>query len=227
MPRQQLREAPGPQLKAIGVAESVTVTKQTLVATPFAVVPLVQAAIVLEDTEAGTSTARLQLDNAGPQALRLTVYRHHLVDLPADRYDLMPGQTLSVAIPVPHGIYDIAVHGADGFLRTIAGDTASTLAGFEAELKLSGPSISPGLLLQLSNSDRITRLFKVSNRIGPATTYRIAPGGSHELRLQPLQQDAGWYDLTVTVDGVSTFSRRFAGHLAAGRPATAARMGDS
>ncbi|MCW2547051.1 MAG: phospholipase phosphocholine-specific, partial [Mycobacterium sp.] len=109
----------------------------------------------------------------------------------------------------------------------IPGETASTLAGIEADLSVTGPTTSPGLLQVISNAHRITRNYKVSSRIGAAASYRIAPGSSHEVRLQPLQHDAGWYDLTVTVHGVSSFSRRFAGHLGNSRPARPARIGDS
>jgi hypothetical protein len=222
MPRQQLRDAPSPLLREPIAADAQTVAKQTLAAAPFVVAPLVQAAITVDE-----GLARLQLANAGPHALRLAVHPHHLVELAPARYDLMPVQTISVDVPTSGGVYDIAVHGPDGFLRTIAGDTASTLAGFEADLTVTGPSTSPGLLLELRHADRITRLFKISSRIGAAASYRIAPGSSHEVRLQPLQHDAGWYDLTVMVDGVSSFSRRFAGHLGSSRPASLSRMDDS
>jgi phospholipase C len=219
MPRQQLLGSSGPLVREASAADARTVRKQTLSAAPFVVAPLVQTAITVDE-----GLAHLQLANAGPHALRLAVHRHHLVNLLPARYDLMPGQSISVDVPAANGVYDIAVHGPDGFLRTIAGDTASTLASFEANLTVTGASVSPVLSLDVHNGDRITRIFKVSSRIGAAASYRIAPGSSHEVRLHPLQHAAGWYDLTVTVDGVSSFSRRFAGHLASSQPMNPAQI---
>jgi hypothetical protein len=219
MPRQQLRDPAGPLLREPSAAAAGTVAKQTVTAAPFVVAPLVQTAITVDD-----GLARLQLANAGPHALRLAVHRHHLVDRIAASYDLMPGQSISADVPTASGVYDIAVHGPDGFLRTIAGDTASTLASFEANLTVTNPNVSPGLLLELHNGDRITRTFKVSSRFGTALSHRIAPGSSDEVRVHPSQHDAGWYDFTVSVDGVSSFSRRFAGHLANGRATNPARI---
>jgi phospholipase C len=180
--------------------------------------PLPHQAFAFAVVTADDSVVELQLGNSGPLALNLTVHSHHLVDLEPERHDLMPGQAFAVEIPTSGGVYDIAVHGPDSFLRTVAGDMASTLAGFEASLSITGPAGSPGLMLALRNVDRVTRVFKVTNRIGSSTSHRIAPGNSLEVRFQPLQYDGGWYDFTVTVGGVSSFSRRFAGHLTNGLP---------
>jgi phospholipase C len=154
----------------------------------------------------------LTLTNTGGAATRLSIYRHHLAIDP-ERHDLMPGEALTETVPAPSGVYDIAVHGPSGFLHAVAGDMASTLAGFEAALAITGPASAPGLSLRLRNDDRVTRVLSVSSRTGPATSYRLAPGGSREVRFQPLKHDLGYYDLTVTVEGISSFSRRFAGHL--------------
>jgi phospholipase C len=175
--------------------------------------PLPHQAFAFGSVTADDIVVELQLGNSGSRALKLRVHSHHLVDLEPESYDLMPGQAFAVEVPTASGVYDIAVHGPDNFLRTVAGDMASTLAGFEASLNITGPAGSPGLLLELRNADRVTRVFNVANRIGSGAAYRIAPGNSHEVRFQPLQHDDGWYDFTVTVEGVSSFSRRFAGHL--------------
>ena len=180
--------------------------------------PLPHQAFAFAVVAADDSVVELQLGNSGPLALILTVHSHHLVNLEPERHNLMPGQAFAVEIPTFGGVYDIAVHGPDNFLRTVAGDMASTLAGFEASLSITGPAGSTGLLLALRNVDRVTRVFKVTNRIGSSASHRIAPGNSHEVRFQPLQHDDGWYDFTVTVEGVSSFSRRFAGHLTNGLP---------
>jgi phospholipase C len=167
------------------------------------------------------SVVELRLGNPAPEALQVSVHSHHLVDLAPERQDLMPGQAMSVEVPTASGVYDIAVHGPENFLRTLAGDMASTMAGLEASVTISGSAAAPGLRLNLRNADRVTRVFTVTNRIGSSTTHRIAPDGSFDVRFQPLKHDDGWYDFTVTVEGVSSFSRRFAGHLQAGRPLAA------
>jgi hypothetical protein len=98
----------------------------------------------------------------------------------------------------------------------VAGDTASTLAGLEVALAMTGPASAPGVSLQLRNGDRVTRVVSVCSRIGPAVSYRLAPGGTRDVQFHPLKNDLGYYDLTVTVEGVSSFSRRFAGRLEPG-----------
>jgi phospholipase C len=155
---------------------------------------------------------RLQLENTGGSPLQLAVCCHHLAATPVN-HDLYPGEQRAADVITVHGTYDVAVHGPNGFVARLAGDAASTLAGLEASLEVTGPAGAQTLRLVLQNADFVTRAFKVSNRLGGSAAYRVPPRSAKQLLFQPLQHDHGWYDLAAAIDGVTSWGRRFAGHL--------------
>ena len=156
---------------------------------------------------------RLRLNNTGTSNLQLVVDRRHPPVGPPLHYDLAPDQEHAAEVVTAAGTYEVAVHGPNGFLRVLGGDTASTLAGVEATLEVTGPASAPTLRLVLHNADGVTRAFRVSNRLGGSAAHRVPPRSTKDLLFQPLQHDRGWYDLTVDVEGVTSWGRRFAGHL--------------
>jgi phospholipase C len=166
---------------------------------------------------AAGAPVQLQLANTGSGALQLSVFAYHLPVLPPSRYDLAPGQTRSVDVATSAGTYDVAVHGPNGFLRDLRGDLPATTAGVEATVTIIGSRRAPELRLTLRNAGTATRSMHLTDRLGASATYRLAPGATKELPFNPLKRNCGWYDLTVTVDGLTSFGRRFAGHLENGR----------
>ncbi len=52
----------------------------------------------------------------------------------------------------------------------------------------------------------------------PARAYHVPPGGSAAHVAAPLSSSDGWYDLSVTISGDASWSRRYAGHLEDGQP---------
>ncbi len=156
---------------------------------------------------------RLQLVNTGTSPLQLAVCSHHLTAEPV-RHDLDPGEQKAAELATSDGgSYDIAVHGPDGFLRRLAGDTASTQAVVDASIEVTGAPDTPTVRLVLHSADGVTRSFHVSSRLGVSAAHRVPARSSKQLLFQPLQHDDGWYDLTAGLDGVTTWGRRFAGHL--------------
>ncbi|MCW2546615.1 MAG: phospholipase, partial [Mycobacterium sp.] len=160
----------------------------------------------------------LSLSNCGSQALQLAVYAYHLVAVLPSRYDIAPSQKRTVEVATLAGSYDVAVHGPNGFLHTLKGDAKSNGTGVEAAVSFSGPAAAPALRLEFTNAGAAKRTFQVANRFGPTSKVTVLPGRTHDLLFRPLEQDHGWYDLTVTVDGLETFGRSYAGHLENGRP---------
>jgi phospholipase C len=155
----------------------------------------------------------LTLSNSGSQALQFSVYSYHLITALPSRYDLAPNQSRAVDVVTIGGSYDVALHGPNGFLRTLKGDAASSQSGVEAVLTLTGQASSPALRLRLTNSGTATRTFVITNRFGSASKVTVHAGGIQDLAFQPFKRDQGWYDLTVTVGGLATFARSYAGHL--------------
>jgi phospholipase C len=46
----------------------------------------------------------------------------------------------------------------------------------------------------------------------------VAAGGTAAYVAAPLPSSGGWYDLSVTVSGDTSWSRRYVGHLENGQP---------
>jgi phospholipase C len=181
--------------------------------------------------------ASLSFSNAGAHVSRashFSVYDNRaaggdLTAYPAatpGQYTVAAGGSVSASAPVS-GRYDLTVVGPNRFLRHFTGDT--TRAGATAQVTASyqpssgqhGPGRDPVLALELANEGGSAVTFTVtSNHYGRhgGRTYRV-PGHGHATYLaDPLATSDGWYDVTVTVSGDSTWSRRYVGHLENGQP---------
>jgi phospholipase C len=106
-------------------------------------------------------------------------------------------------------VYDLAIHGPNGFLVEAAGNTLT--AGVEARLSLGS---GPKLKLTVTNS----RPLPIKIGVGGGPGFSVGPFGSHEVTLDPLAKDHGWYDISLSLNGQPSWRRRFAGHLENGRP---------
>jgi len=84
-----------------------------------------------------------------------------------------------------------------------------------------GFGASPILALKLANSGTQTVTFTVApNHYSrePVRTYHVPASGSATREVAPLSSSDGWYDLSVTISGDASWSRRYIGHLEDGRP---------
>ena len=183
------------------------------------------------------SRARLSLTNNGPHVRKsshFAVYDNvspamSLADYPAK----FPGQfTVDASRSVSHpatsasiGIaarrYDLTVVGPNRFLRHFTGDSAAPRATAEVAARYYvGGSPSPRLVLDLVNGGRDAVTFTVAPNhyaTGRARTFRVPAHGSVTQSFQSFVSD-GWYDVTVTVSGDRSWSRRYTGHLEDGNP---------
>jgi phospholipase C len=209
---QREKQLPAPAPPAVGAQTPPTQESGTSPARPLPYQPSASGSV-----GAAGALVELQLTNLGSGALQLAVFGYHLPALPPNRYDLASSETKSVTVATLLGAYDVAVHGPNGFLRDLRGDAVATSAGVEATLNIVGSKVAPELQLVLRNAGSVTRSMHLTDRLGASATYRLAPGASKVLPFNPLKRNAGWYDLTVTVDGLAAFGRRFAGHLENGR----------
>ncbi|MDX6353924.1 MAG: phospholipase [Streptomyces sp.] len=184
----------------------------------------------------GSVTANLALSNNGPhvsKASHLSVYNNlagtpSLADYPAKfpgQYTVSPAHPLStkpVAGTAPVGAtagdtaYDITVVGPNRFLRHFTGDVgaAGKTAQVEAEYYTSGPR--PRLALKLTNtgSKPVTFTVTPNHYTDDRPVIHHVPAHGHTTHtIDPLAKANGWYDLSVTVSGDSSWSRRYTGHL--------------
>jgi phospholipase C len=120
------------------------------------------------------------------------------------------------------GRYDITVVGPNRFLRRFTGNVATVgaAARVTADYYAEGWGPRPTLTLALANTGASDLTFTVAPNnysAGPAQ-HHVGAGQRAACRLDPLATSHGWYDLTVTIDGDSSWSQRFTGHLETGRP---------
>ena len=125
-------------------------------------------------------------------------------------------------MPVASGGYDLTVVGPNRFLRHFTGDSGRSGATAQVTASYySRGSEKPVLALKLTNAGQQAVTFTVTpNHYARHAdrSYRVPAHGSATYLADPLGASDGWYDLSVTVSGDSTWSRRYAGHLENGQP---------
>ncbi len=118
------------------------------------------------------------------------------------------------------GLYDLTVHGPNGFMRQFKGDLNKVIAGgANPELRVSYTSAS-GLQLQLRNSGgaACTITLKPNFYSGePARTIQLASGASVVIAWS-VAASGGWYDLSLTQSADAGWLRRVAGRVENGLP---------
>jgi phospholipase C len=116
------------------------------------------------------------------------------------------------------GRYDLTIVGPNRFLRQFTGDVSAmgVTAQVTAVYYQGGFGPKPRLTLKLANSGKQAVTFTVTPdhySPEPARVYHVPAGGSATHAADPLAASNGWYDLSVTISGDGSWSRRYAGHL--------------
>jgi phospholipase C len=110
------------------------------------------------------------------------------------------------------GLYDLEVHGPNGFLRAFKGSTQ----GSPLSVRVYCDAERESLTLAIENRGHSTAHVKVFDQYrGENVSLELRPGNTVS-RHWSLERQSGWYDLTVTVQGDSNFQRQFAGHIETG-----------
>jgi phospholipase C len=186
--------------------------------------------------------ADLSFSNNGPhvhKASHFAVYNNaapdqSLADYPAKfpgQYTVNPSSTIwnktvpgSVEIGAGRGDgkYDLTIVGPNRFLRHFTGDVsaAGKTAQVEASYYQGRFSSKPKLVLVLTNTSTNAVSFTVApNNYSKdrAKTYHVPARGRATHAVDPVGSSDGWYDLSVTISGDSSWSRRYTGHLEDGK----------
>jgi phospholipase C len=113
--------------------------------------------------------------------------------------------------------YDLSVYGPNGFFRTFKGSLAG---GDAADLAVAAVydahAVLPGVTLEIRNVSTKASKVRVHDGYLKQTTVHVVEPGRSLTWYWSLELSFGWYDLTVTVDGDSTFERTLAGHVETG-----------
>ncbi|HUY48189.1 MAG TPA: phospholipase domain-containing protein [Streptosporangiaceae bacterium] len=186
----------------------------------------------------GAVQANLSFSNNGPhvsKASHFSIYNNAAPDVNiADYPGKFPGQytidpspaiwnkTVSGSAGIGagrgDGRYDLTVVGPNRFLRHFTGDVSATgvTAQVTAAYYQGGFGPKPKLALKLTNSGKEALTFTVTPNYyskEPARTYHVHAHSSATHVAGPLASSNGWYDLSVTISGDGSWSRRYAGHL--------------
>jgi phospholipase C len=187
---------------------------------------------------AGAVEASLSFSNSGPfvrKASHFSLYSDtapdtNIADYPGSypgQYTIPPAQgrgdqvvTASTPIGTGHGNgqYDLTVVGPNRFLRHFTGDVTApgATAQVSAAYRNGGFGVRPILALTLVNDGDQARTFTVApNHYSDdrPRTYHVPAGGRATHLADPLRSSQGWYDVSVTVSGDASWSRRYVGHL--------------
>jgi phospholipase C len=186
----------------------------------------------------GTSTANLALSNNGPHVTKSSHFYVYdnlaatpgIVQYPAafpGSYTVAPSHKIpsstAATLNIGTSAYDITVVSANRFLRRFTGDV--TKAGATAKATVSyyedGFGEGPSLILELASNGTSDLTYTITHTQysaqGPKS-YKVRAGQSEKVVIDPLASSHGWYDLTITIDGDSTWSQRYTGHLETGEP---------
>ena len=170
----------------------------------------------------GTPRVHLSFHNTGRQGAVFHVYdRNRLADLPR-RYTVERGKHLSDTwAPAATGAYDLWVLGPNGFHRHFTGNALRAVAERQPnpEVRVSCDTDTGDLELKFFNDggERCDFVLKPNQYYSGSAQYAVVARSENVIRL-PLRSSGYWYDFTVTVRGLPSFSRRFAGRLETGQP---------
>ncbi|MBI2381734.1 MAG: phospholipase C, phosphocholine-specific [Gammaproteobacteria bacterium] len=166
--------------------------------------------------EAASGRYWLDFTNTGAAGAGLTVYATNRTDGPW-YYTLEAGKSLSdywSAKSVTAGLYDLQVHGPNGFLRHFKGDLnkAQAATGANPEVRVSfGNGL---LLLALSNTGRagcqITLKPNLYSTAAPRS-YDFPAGASITVEW-PIAASQNWFDISLSCSTDTGYLRRIAGH---------------
>ena len=123
------------------------------------------------------------------------------------------------------GIYDLRVHGPNGFFRQFQGaaDDPLVQATFDAAPGAKGSSTE--VVLRLTNTDpksALTILVDDLSYGAPQEIVLLGPAGAANATTvvrRNLDQSFGWYDLRLRVKSAKQFEKRYAGRIETGREA--------
>lgn len=190
----------------------------------------------------GAIAADLSFSNNGPhvsKASHFSVYNNTAPDvIIADYPGSFPGQYTIDPSPaiwnksVPgsaeigagrgDGAYDLTITGANRFLRHFTGDVSApgATAQVTAAYYQGGFGSGPRLVLKLTNGGKEAVAFTITPNHYSTEPARICHVDAHDSETYvagPLASSHGWYDLSVTISGDSSWSRRYIGHLEDGK----------
>ena len=169
--------------------------------------------------DVATKTVKLMFSNTGTHAAVFHVYDKLNLDAIPRRYMVEAGKQLDDVWNASNGLYDLWVLGPNGFHRGFAGDLVKS-AQIDAlpEVRVCVEECDPKLYLKVRNdAAKTAKLTVKANAYLPNKTWNIETASTEKELNWNMSDFGGWYDFTVTIEGDSTFKRRFAGRIETGK----------
>lgn len=164
-------------------------------------------------------TVKLMFSNTGTQAAVFHVYDQLNLEAIPRRYMVEAGKQLDDVWNTSTGKYDLWVLGPNGFHRGFAGDlTKSTQAESLVEVRVCVEECDPKIYLKVRHdASKPAKLMVKANAYLPNKTWNIETASTEKELNWNMSDFGGWYDFTVTIEGDSSFKRRFAGRIETGK----------
>jgi len=159
---------------------------------------------------ARNGTLSLAMENHGELGAHLQARSLTVPGAPFS-YTIGAGDEITATLPNP-GVYDLSLHGANGFFRHFAGSVATAL-----RVEVHGDHGSGRLRVTIINDHpglgrhSAPVVLNIADAYGPDRTIRIN-GRSEELAVDT-HRSGGWYDLALTSPSDSSFAYQLAGRL--------------
>lgn len=166
-----------------------------------------------------TKTVKLMFSNTGTHAAVFHVYDKLNLDAIPRRYMVEAGKQLDDVWKTSNGQYDLWVLGPNGFHRGFAGDLVkSAQIDSLPEVRVCVEECDPKIYLKVRNdATKTAKLTVKANAYLPNKTWSIETASTEKELNWNMSDFGGWYDFTVTIEGDSTFKRRFAGRIETGK----------
>ena len=165
------------------------------------------------------ATVSLAFRNTGSKGVVFHVYdKLHLDRIPR-RYTVEAGKTLADVWDTAqdNGKYDLWIYAPNGFVRAISDLNTSVSQSAKPECQLD--YVDGDVLISFHNTGSTACKLMIEDNVyrsGGPWLVELEPGETVQ-RTWSLQDSASWYDLSVSSDVNSGFSRRFAGRVETGK----------
>ena len=142
-------------------------------------------------------------------------------DMLVATYAVKAGDAMPVSIPLSlfqDGLYEIDVHGPNGFYRSFIGDKNDPVMDVLVNYESRGGDLTGNAQVYLANPADTTRTVRIAdNSYKTGAQQKTLSAGGKQLVLVNSAQSHGWYDLIIEVEG-SNIRKRYAGRVETGRP---------
>ncbi|HET6330432.1 MAG TPA: phospholipase C, phosphocholine-specific [Holophagaceae bacterium] len=169
---------------------------------------------------------RVSMHNTGTASAHFAIYPNQYRTDGPWQYDVAGGSshddTFNV-VTYGGGFYDLTCYGPNSFLRQFAGNFNVSCG--QVEVSSSIDPTAGTLTLSLSNASSSAVTFTVkanAYRTDGPWFYTVPAGGTVSNTWNAAASGQGWYDLSVTESGDTTFLRRLVGHIENGSPSVTA-----